>query len=166
MMIRYRYDVWSAYIQPLGGAKSPFEIFTLRFGHNFQIDHFNLLRFRKSLISNWKRDFFVPGFGFCIQKMYLHFYVFSILGSTNFEFLSSVFCIFLNLKKVQNQGSLIPLFSGSWISASQLKNTDRFGGPWIPVSKFKNTDQNGGPWIPVSLFKNSDQNGGSWIPIT
>ena len=72
--IWYRYDMRSAYIQPQGGEKCPFQIFTLRFGHiifrtiNFRADHFNLFWNRKSrLISNWKR------------KMYLHFYVFLFL---------------------------------------------------------------------------------------
>ena len=91
--IWYRYDMRSAYIQPQGGEKCPFQIFTLRFGHiifrtiNFQVEHFNLFWYGKSLISNWK------------QKIYLHFFVFVfwvllILGSwVLFFFILSIFIL-------------------------------------------------------------------------
>jgi len=64
-----------------------------------------------------------------IQKNIFVFICICILGSTHFGFLGSVFFLFcpflyfpeLTPKEVQNQGSLIPLSSGSWIPASQLK---------------------------------------------
>ena len=56
-------------------------------------------------------------------------------------------------KKVQNQDSLVPLFRGSWIPASQFKNTDRFDSPWISASLLKSTNLFGCSWIPVSKLK-------------
>ena len=123
-----------AYIQRLGGAKYPFEIFTLRFGHiwtiNFQIDYFNHFWYRKSFTSNWKRVFFVSWFWalntkivFEYKKLYLHFYVFVfwvlliwVLGFCIWHFCIFVFCNFVFLyfpehppQRVLNRGSLIPL---------------------------------------------------------
>ena len=164
----------SAYIQPLGGEKCPFEIFTLRFGHirtiNFQIDHCNLFWYGKSLISNWKREtYFVPGFLILNTKTVFAFLCISILGS--------VFCIlsifiFSRTPSEKIRRSLLPnlkIRTDSAVRGSLFQNADQFGDPWIPASLlkirtnlavhgslFNNSDQFGGPWIPASLFKDSD----------
>ena len=142
------YDIGSAHIKPLGEENVHLKILLWDLAI-FWPSIFILFWYRKSLISNWKRDiYFVPGFWVLYTKIVFEYkkciciFMHLNLGFYSFWVFGFVFCI-------------LSIFIFSWIQSEKgLKSgffdsvVQRFVDPCISIKKYEPSRQSMDPCIP------------------